>query len=473
MSRRLLLIAVALVAVAQGQESPAIAAPPTAFGQTSGGTLNLVLANGNGFVLAADSRRTSLNGSHHWDDSQKLFRVGKRSALVISGFATASAPGTPLDVQVAALLRDHFDARMQRRGIGFDGPALTGWMRVTMASELQVVGSVFATLGNFSMGMTAIAAGYDSSGQAKIARFDFKPQLSPFGPMVTLLPTFDTTVSSTTVTSFTSASSGINNIAEAVLSGSYLSSDPRIRRFYDARGKGQLDELPLRALCQLAEAILAETEKQTPIVGGPNQVAVFPHRGRARWLAPEMESSRQKVVRSILWLGGPTNVHRADGQHFVGRVSIYEDQTHPIIEEYRQVFVAGALRDVDVSLDGNIFAGFLFANVTFKYRGGSFWFGPSNRVQQCEVEVEEGKGMPPDVPPLNLCRFVQKAAIHVDEKTVGTPLAPSANGCVIPTKDGTLKIKTSGRYKGKECRGSQITLPMGIPIPGPRSQRAE
>src|SRR5208282_4676766 len=67
------------------------------------GTLNLILANQNGFVVAADSRMSAPGpfrctdgtqakqgpetGFFYCDDSQKLFRTGTRSAMVISGFA--------------------------------------------------------------------------------------------------------------------------------------------------------------------------------------------------------------------------------------------------------------------------------------------------------------------------------------------------------------------------------------------------
>src|SRR5438128_903144 len=71
-------------------------------GTPEAGTLNLLLANKNGFVIAADSRRTRSRDGAHWDDSQKLFRVGPRSALVMAGFASWAAPGSPLDVQVAS-----------------------------------------------------------------------------------------------------------------------------------------------------------------------------------------------------------------------------------------------------------------------------------------------------------------------------------------------------------------------------------
>src|SRR5437762_13613722 len=60
--------------------------PSTDFPHTSG-SLNLVLANKNGFVIAADSRGThrTSTGVSYRDEYQKLFRTGPRSALAIAG----------------------------------------------------------------------------------------------------------------------------------------------------------------------------------------------------------------------------------------------------------------------------------------------------------------------------------------------------------------------------------------------------
>jgi hypothetical protein len=452
-----------------GQQEPV---PETIFGgantEPSGGTLNLILANRNGFVIAADSRRTASDGQH-WDDSQKLFRVGRQSALVIAGFAAASAPGTPLDVQVSALLREHFGQLEQRR-IGFDGQDVSGWMRLAMAEELQLVGAVFGTFGKYDMGMTAIAAGYDDKNKPKIVRFDFNPKLQPFGPGLTMLPLFDTKVTSVEVKGFECVSAGIDSIAKAVIAGTYVSNDPRILRFYAAREQTRLNALPLDALQQLAEAILAETKTNTVLVGGPDQIAIFPRRGKPKWLAPELRSSRQRVLSAVLWLGGPSNVRRADGQHYSMATSIFNDLTRPPTEQYTQVFVGGVVQDVDVALDGNIFAGCVFSNVTFKYKGGSFWFGSNNRLQQCEIEIEDGKVLPADSPLVSTCRVIPKAVVQIDPTTVGAPVSAKHVGCVIRTKNGSVKTKTTGKYKGKDCRGSHIEVRF-VPIPSTRASR--
>ena len=474
MRRVFILLAVTVVAaICWGQQQ---LIPDKGFdradGETSSGTLNLILANRNGFVIAADSRRTASDGQY-WDDSQKLFRVDKRSALVMAGFAAARAPGTPLDVQVSALLREHFDLKLQQSDVPFDGQDVSGWMRLTMAQELGTVGAVFGTLGMYQMDMIVIAAGYDAHHRPKITRFDFKPKLRPFGPSLTVLPVFETEVASVDVTGFKWESAGIDHIAKSVMAGTYPSEDERIVRYYAARERNQLDTLPLEALHQLAEAILSETKKGTVYVGGPDQIALFPRKGKARWLAPDMQSSKQRVLRTILWLGGPSNLgRRPDGQHYSMRTSVFEDLTRPVTEQYVQVFVSGDIHDVDVSLDGNLFAGFVFTDVTFKYRGGKFWFGTNNKLQQCEIEIEEGKVMPTGSLFASECRILHKPVVQIDAFTVAAPIAPKHVGCIIPTKNGSVKTKTVGKYKGQDCRGSHIEVTMGVPIPATRASRS-
>src|SRR5271170_2628571 len=74
------------------------------------GTLNLVLANKNGFVVAADSRMSSdhpflCEGKRqlYCDNSQKLFRTTPNSAMVIAGFAVGQFK-SPLDLAVASVI---------------------------------------------------------------------------------------------------------------------------------------------------------------------------------------------------------------------------------------------------------------------------------------------------------------------------------------------------------------------------------
>src|ERR1039458_3668293 len=67
---------------------------PEANATLASGTLNIILANKNGFVIGADSRMSSDTSFDcegklqlYCDNSQKLFRSTSHSAMAIAGFA--------------------------------------------------------------------------------------------------------------------------------------------------------------------------------------------------------------------------------------------------------------------------------------------------------------------------------------------------------------------------------------------------
>ena len=83
---------------------------------STSGTLNILFANKNGFVIAADSRMSgkvpfqcAVTGTLqlHCDNSQKLFRTSPKSALVIAGFAI-DGQNSPLNLAIASVLLRQF-----------------------------------------------------------------------------------------------------------------------------------------------------------------------------------------------------------------------------------------------------------------------------------------------------------------------------------------------------------------------------
>ena len=146
------------------------------------GTLNLILANKNGFVVAADSRASSSAPFHctdhkkarkapgtqifYCDDSQKLFRTGERSTMVMAGFAVAQR-GTPLDLVVASVLRKRFGPGGNTM---LDWDSATGKFQIRNGSEPGVPkgpeGVVLDSMwcrGRLGQALTAIASLYDPS----------------------------------------------------------------------------------------------------------------------------------------------------------------------------------------------------------------------------------------------------------------------------------------------------------------------
>jgi 20S proteasome alpha/beta subunit len=64
--------------------------PPELRGAFIHGTIDLIISTREGFVLATDSRITNSDGTHS-DNGEKLFAIGKHSAVTIAGIVGASA----------------------------------------------------------------------------------------------------------------------------------------------------------------------------------------------------------------------------------------------------------------------------------------------------------------------------------------------------------------------------------------------
>ena len=287
-----------------------------AAGEDTRGTLNLLLANRNGFVIAADSRRSRPSPFAYWDDSQKLFRVGPKSAAVISGFASWVNGGSPIDFQVAAALREEFSDTEWEKGkrkLPNLPPTLMSLVgeQLTMFAGLLAANGESPTALNFQM----LAAGFDKS-KLVLLRLEFRPHIEVYGPFGLPVPRYEPVVTTKVVRHFECLSAGVDDLARSVLDGGFSTIDPRILEYYRARNEGKLDQLSLNSLEDLAVAILEETKRVTPVVGGPDQIGVFPKHGSVRWHLPELPGSRQKLRSTVLnvgasysWEGFPANEH--------------------------------------------------------------------------------------------------------------------------------------------------------------------
>jgi hypothetical protein len=177
----LLIIGFAARVPASAENRPALA---------ESGTLNLLLANRNGFVIAADSRRSRPSPFAYWDDSQKLFRVAPKSAAVISGFASWVSGGSPIDFQVAAALREEFgdpEWNMGRRKLA----NLPSTLASLVGEQLTMfAGLLAASGGSPALDFQMLAAGFDKSKQV-LLRLQFRPHIAVYGPFGLPAPRYE------------------------------------------------------------------------------------------------------------------------------------------------------------------------------------------------------------------------------------------------------------------------------------------
>jgi hypothetical protein len=392
--------------------------------ELTSGTLNLVLTNKNGFVIAADSRMSSVTpfpcgrqSQTHCDDSQKLFRTGPKSALVIAGFAVGGN-SSPLDLAIASVLRKKF---------GVNG----------LQSDIQVPGIVSGLASELEMALTNIAelAGENNPPPplwVTLARINedhipvlrqfvftgtWQNEQPPSGGPIRAVVYQHTDSRDVPISHFAPVPVGISCVAEQVLSGHYLTASPVIRSYYQATKDKKLDDMSLESMKALAGSILSETEKFTDLVGGADQIGVFPaaDAGQVEFHLPTQLATGAQLLPNILrWEG----IECSNQTPPCGTVPVsFSFGMERGAQPYIKYFYSSKFKDIPVSLDSNIFVANDFDKVTFKWTGSRF-FMTRNSVANCTLEMPETL-MPPTMPELSSCHVVKLAHIGFPPGTVG------------------------------------------------------
>jgi hypothetical protein len=390
--------------------------------------------------------------------------------MVIAGFASWAAQGSPLDTQVAAFLREELSDPVWTSG---KRPVaeLPNMIKASIGYELQLFGAVGSAGRPASrpqdLVFQVLAAGV-IRGDVQIVRINFTPQTEPFGPFDLAVPRYDMQSTNTTVKHFAAHSAGIDRVARAILDGTTDSHDERILNYYRSRAAQELDDLSLDSMKELSMAIFELTERNSEYVGGPNQIGVFPKKGPIEWTLPQLETNKKRFRSTALFVGTaytpngltPYEYSLIHGKKMVAKWGM--SLVQPFDEPFIQVFVGSWFRDIPVSLDGNAFAGNHFVNTTFEYQGGPFYFPSSNSIDGCMLEA------PPEVtvpPMLSRCsRGTQPSVVLF--KTLGAPLRAEPKGCVTRKPDGRVVVKTKGRQNGKPCEGSGVVVRFQLLGPG-------
>jgi len=382
------------------------------------GTLNLVLANKNGFVIAADSRMSSdklfeceSRLQLYCDNSQKLFRTGTNSALAIAGFAVERR-GTPLDLAVASVLRRRFGTSGladERGTVEF----ASDWVERALGQALTGVAALHDPAP--ALPLIATFAGFDEHGSVVIKRLVFAAVWRPTGPRGILTPEFQAESTQETVGKFIFHAEGITSVARAILDGAYKSDDPVIRDYYQKLAGGQRDNVSLQEMRALAQVILRETRNFTSKVGGEDQIGVFPVAGNVEWKLPTLPAQTQLSSNFRLWKG--VLCRNSQPPCTGGESSFFDDFQHPIDEPRPEFFLASEFKNVPIALDNNYFVGTCFDGATLKWRGGPFFLrtgGIDGCFKQCTIELPQGGHLPSDSELNGKCRIVERPEVGVD-----------------------------------------------------------
>ena len=428
------------------QEPPGPANPAIA-----SGTLNLILANKNGFVIAADSRMSGEKPFScksamqlYCDNSQKLFRTGQKSAMVIAGFA-AGRVNSPLDLTVASALRKRFGAEGLPGEMGtVDGAS--DWAEHALGQSLTGVAALYDAQKTLAatLALSALFAGVDNNGVVVLRRLSFEESWKPTGPASVQAPDYDVrSWSFAGVEKFGFATAGITCVADAILGGYYKTEDHTIQDYYKRRREAALDNLTIEELKKLAKAILRETRNFTPLVGGEDQIGTFPVSGAIQWLLPALPSDSELPSRFLLWkglncMGGDPPCSGASGS-----MSFFEDFQRELDEPLTEFFLASQFEKIHVALDNNYFVDSKFDGAILQWRGGPF-FMRKNSFNDCVVELPENLNVPSDSELHGKCRLVRKSAVAVETTTVGSPKKYKVAGCRKKNPDGSMTFTAGG-----------------------------
>jgi len=469
-----------------------------AYGQVAtAGTLVLVIADQNGFIIASDSRRSNLaqrfscgdTREFYCDDSQKVFQTGKKSAIAIAGFSSW-LKGTPLDLEVASVLRRRYKyASVQQftppkgaRPIGTMGPVyVTKFTPFDPQSSLNedfeleealTTVAAFALPANFS----TLIAKLDGKGEPQVNRIDYQYAPVTGGPLSIVIPDYQAsdvtkqscrtrprTTDDLKMDVFKFCTAGMDGLAKKILSGDYPTTDKVIQKYYRALRENKLDKMPLSQLSALAQAILAETGQSNyarapivdggsvesfSVVGGPDQVGVFPSRGDVRCCGDEQLPTNVQLLPPKFIRAGFVYDGTEDGSPVNPvRISFFWSGQYDPDEPIHQVFIGDYFRNITVVLDGNYFMHNQFDNVTFRYEGGECFMPswPENRISNCGLEIFVSLKLPDSCSGLSSCRRVGYGST-TSKATVGAPIRVETSKCREPHPDGTVTF-----WVGGEC----------------------
>jgi hypothetical protein len=456
----------------------------------SSGTLNLVLANRNGFVIVTDSRRSSVgpfrcfgettsprcemghaSPTFYCDDSQKLFRTGPESAMAIAGFANDRVEGTPLDLQIGAILRKKFGTNGLPGDTVFGdsgGPKRTAVRQVGDWSILVLQPALMELLALRQFQYPGAADTYKfivtiaetSNGEPpRIRQIKFLPtEFEEMGYSGPITRWFDVDDKEFKADHFVYASAGLDNVARQVLDGPIVDQkinvrDLAIKKYLVQKAAKHVDGMSLGDMTALALAILRATKKEYSCwVNGADEIGVFSSKRNLQWLLPRGLASTTSVPARIVLLAGlafnPAPVRKLS-RHWWGE---YQE---PFIETdegkvVQQFFLANEFSRVTIRVDGNYFVGNTFDAVTFLYDGGEAHFRNNQFVGPCtleippEVRIDEYPSGPGVIggafPPLAACQLVRRAKVeHDDSSTIGRELHLQYEDCP-PRKGGCAAL---------------------------------
>ena len=376
MSARRLCGVLGLVSLAFSSYAPAVISTSMQNG-VSHGTINIVLANGNGMVVLTDSMVTAGGMQLRDHPAQKLFKLDDRSVCVIAGFLAAPGP-SDLYMSSSALLHEY------AQKLSSEPPQNVREKLAMLAFLFEFQLSAIATirsgtgsltdLGNYASQVTV--AGYDTDGTAKIGQITLRT-----------VPTGTSLTSKVIDQSITEVGqhlifklAGEPEIAEGLLHdpGS-AKNEPALVAYANSLRDNHGQSLTIPQMKALASRLAELTAEKRPSVGGESQIAVLQD-GRVLTLDQPAFAALPKALVDFDFV-----VDSFIGGTDPPMVPPMSEGTVVFPPGVRLLFLRTTFDHVQRRLDGNYFFHDSFNNCILRYDGGPFYFDKNNQVVQTSL----------------------------------------------------------------------------------------
>jgi hypothetical protein len=220
------------------------------------------------------------------------------------------------------------------------------------------------------------------------------------------------------VTQYFHCTVGITLIADEILSGQYLTTDPVIQNYYRMRtDQSLLDQMSVEEMVSLTKAILAETREYTDLVGGEDQIGGFPASGKLQWSLPANLPSEARLQPAVFRWERITCSNANNPPCGMVPVSFSIGIEKPADEGFKKLFLASEFLQIPVALDNNLFIADTFDHATLRWLGGSL-FMLRNSFKDCVLELPDGVELPVDSELVGKCSIQRKENSKIDVYTI-------------------------------------------------------
>jgi 20S proteasome alpha/beta subunit len=350
------------------------------------GTINIVLANRNGFVVVTDSMQTTRTSSGERqlsEHAQKLFRLDDHSVCTVAGFGSATISAAPeFNTHTAGLLAA-YQTQLASQNIAANFREKLTSLSFLFGFHLSSLAGLRDTIGlpNGDYSFQLILAGYDNDGTPKVGRLALRPVVSTYSPGQSVITVeTETAVEMPVGKELLILVAGQPDVATEILRNpTRFASNPAVKRYIESYEADRGASFTIDDMKRLAEFIFDRTANKHPSVGGPRQVAI-------------LQNSRIVTLEQPTFTSPPAPMHfnLMVGSHLEGRGLRVEG---PITFLFLKTQFIG---DPELSLDGHYFFGNDIVRCRVVYDGGFMRFDPSNRVDDSVLVIGQHANLKSD-----------------------------------------------------------------------------